>query len=89
MYTFSVQGADIVAGFGSGDVQQLYAPIYTGPPTADNSLTISAASASFERSDGETSGLVRLSFTRPVAGQLLAPSLNICVLIYYTISVFF
>jgi hypothetical protein len=69
---FGMEGADIVVGHGgAGVVQTYYANLYTGPPDADASLAITNASAVFEpTSDGRggSAGIVRLRFSRAVAG---------------------
>ena len=72
---FGMEGADIVAGFGSGEVRPLYAALYTGPPQApdppSSALEIFNASASFEADagGGGGGGVLTLRFTRAAAGS--------------------
>jgi hypothetical protein len=67
---FGMIGADIVAGFGNGVVQTMYADKYTGPPEADTSLDIYNESSFFvpwDESDPTGGGTTTLKFTRPIA----------------------
>jgi len=68
---FGMAGADIVVGYGNGEVKNLYAQLYTGPPEDDDSLLLYNTSVEFkpwDESDPTGGGNTILKFTRPISG---------------------
>ena len=73
---FGMEGADIVAGSIGGGVRTMYAALYTGPPTPDDSLKISDATVEVTVDADGANKRVVLSFTRPLVGGYLNTHYN-------------
>jgi hypothetical protein len=70
---FGMAGADIVVGSIAGGIRQVYAAVYTGEPTPDESLTITDSSVTYSEEDQR----VTLSFTRPLVSVFVVDKNNI------------